>query len=122
MIELRRELNEVMSRCMASGLDPYEHPRVRELLRLIAGTMPKAAQLLMDRQQQIEVELIRVVAGWQQPPADTFEAVFAMIKQVDDGGLVVVASITQDVDARRLLTEYAQLDEQIITMLSKEKP
>jgi hypothetical protein len=117
--ELSSELTEKIRNCKTSGVDPYEHPRVRAILKLLADDVPKAVRSLQDRQERIEVELVGVVERWQQP-SDALAAVFTMIKEISENGPSTVAKVTQDAGAQRLLSEYAEIDEQIVEILSKE--
>jgi hypothetical protein len=125
-IELSRELTEKMRDCSLSGVDPYLHPEVRVILKQLSDDMPEAARRLQDRQEAIELELAELVKRWHSSVSgatvgDVLEQVFAMIEKVDDEGSESVSRITQNVEAQKLLTEYARIDKQIIEMLSDEE-
>ena len=115
-VELSRELTEKMRACRLSGIDPYEHPRVREILTEL-GTVA-GAQPLFERQEQIERELLDVLCRWCKSE-DALKSLFAMIETVDKQGAAAIPMLTQDAEAQKLLREYAEIDEQIIDMLNR---
>jgi hypothetical protein len=111
-------LNELLEQCRQSGIDPEEHPEVVRIRDELATDRPDAAKPLLERQEQIELELLRTMERWYGSfSRDALSRLIAMTLQIRDEP---DPNVTQDPTAQSLLVEYAKINDKIIDILASE--
>jgi hypothetical protein len=116
-------LNELVERCRQSGQDPAQDPEVTAIRQELAADYPNGAKTLLDKQEAVELELLRALERWYGPsPREMLNRLLALTLRIrGDTEQQVLADALQDPHVVKLLADYAEVTETLRKLLAKEQ-